>query len=222
MARVLALAGWGQPYDALAGIVPEATHFDYADYETAADAVSAIAAQAKTHEVVVGWSLGGQLAVRVLAGGKLGVKKLVLIAVPYQFVESPALKLGMPRDAFEKFCRDYEKNPARTLNKAWELAVMGDDHEDAIRQRIAHADKAKVLAKDWLKWLHQLDEFTCETLRFDDFPPTLLVYGENDMVVAPEQSRHFARVIPQAKLVVWKGCGHAPHWHDQARLKQHV
>jgi pimeloyl-[acyl-carrier protein] methyl ester esterase len=218
--RTLCLSGWGQPHDALASIASEATHFAYAHHDTVHHALVAIANAAQTHEVIIGWSLGGQLAVRAIAAGMMRPSRLVLIAVPFQFVETPQYRLGMKRDAYEKFRGNYISNPMRTLDKAWELITKDDERADDIRDHLNRHDKEKVLAADWLHWLDMLDGFSCQDLHFGDFPPTLLVHGAHDVVVEARQAKRFAEALPQAKLAVWKDCGHAPHWHDTEKLKQ--
>jgi pimeloyl-[acyl-carrier protein] methyl ester esterase len=218
--RSVTLTGWGQPHDALSVIAPGATHIDYTRHDTVEAALEAIADQGKHAELVIGWSLGGQLAVRAIAAGMLMPRKLVLIGAPFQFVKSPQLALGMPRDAYEKFCENYAKNPERTLDKAWELVVKDDRREAQIRLHLEAHDKSQMLASDWLKWLTLLDGFSCEHLPFAHFPPTLLVHGEKDVVVDAKQAEFFAKAIRASRIDLWADCGHAPHWHDSDRLRQ--
>jgi pimeloyl-ACP methyl ester carboxylesterase len=161
----------------------------------------------------VGWSLGGQLAVRAIAAGMLQPKALVLIAAPFQFVASQE-PLGMKRDLYEKFRDNYARNPARTLDKAWELVVKDDARHEHVRSHIARQDKQAVMQRNWLYWLNALDGFSCDTLDMQAFPHTLLVYGQKDSVVAHEQHTHFAQRLPHADIISLPECGHAPHWHD--------
>jgi pimeloyl-[acyl-carrier protein] methyl ester esterase len=214
----LCLSGWGQPHDALAVIAPDATHIDYA-HHAVEQALEAIAA-AGHHDRVIGWSLGGQLAVRAISHGIIKPKQLVLIAVPFQFVKNEALPLGMPRDTYDQFKQNYSTNPKRTLNKAWELISYGDVRDKYVREQLAKHDKNKVLQADWWRWLHDLEKFSCEGLTFDAFPPTLLIHGDKDAVVWTEQSERFAGLIDRSTLEIWPGCGHAPHWHDTDKLKK--
>ena len=97
--KTLALSGWGQPYDALKELLPDAKHMDYARYDTPEAALSAMADTAMGYKRIVGWSLGGQLAVRAIAAGLVMPEKLVLIATPFQFVEMGKHSLGMRRDS---------------------------------------------------------------------------------------------------------------------------
>lgn len=220
--KILALSGWGQPHDALADIVPDATHFDYADYKSIDDALAGIAQEAEKHDAVIGWSLGGQLAVRAIAGGLMNPKKLVLIGVPFQFVRTADVKIGMPRDQFDKFRYNYDKNAEKTLKKAWELIVLGDKDQEYIKNRLEKYDKATVMEKNWLHWLNMLDGFSCNGLDFSNFPPSLLLHGMQDAVVNHSQSLEFSKIIPQTKFISFPDAGHAPHWHDTESVKLHI
>ena len=40
--------------------------------------------------------------------------------------------------------------------------------------------------------------------------PTLVVWGDDDIVIAPSAERHLARYIPGARWVVLEDCGHMP------------
>ncbi len=220
--KTLTLSGWGQPHDALSVVAPDATHFDYSGYKSVDEALSAIAEAVKQHDAVIGWSLGGQLAVRAIAAGLMQPKKLVLIAAPFQFVHNDVAKIGMPRDKFQKFRANYDRNPARTLDKAWELVVMGDGNESNIRAQMAKYSPQESLKKDWLLWLDMLDGFSSKELDFSTFPDSLLLHGEKDAVVDHTQSHEFTKIIPQTKHIAFPDAGHAPHWHDSDAVKQHI
>jgi len=220
--RIATLSGWGQPHDALAAIAPEATHIDYAHHKSVDDALAAIAAHAKNHDIIIGWSLGGQLAVRAIAAGMFKPKQLVLIATPYQFVTTPENPLGMKRDLYDKFCSNVARHPERALHKAWGLIHKGDSRAGEVRAHLDKQDRRKTLEKDWLHWLDMLDGFSFNENNLAGFPPTLLIHGDRDVVVGHEQSRLFSDAIPYAKLMIIKGAGHAPHWHDAQGVKEMI
>jgi pimeloyl-[acyl-carrier protein] methyl ester esterase len=219
MTRTLALCGWGQPHHALSNVLPHATALDYAHHSSVQAALAQIAQAAPEHRVAVGWSLGGQLLVRALAAGLVKFDALVLIAVPYQFVQTPHAPVGMKRDLFDKFRDNYAKNPLRTLHKAWELIALGDSQAEQVRGHMSSHSKDAMLEKQWLHWLDMLDGFSCATLNYDGFPPTLLIHGEQDAVVSHEQQQCFARHIPSARIVSLPGAGHAPHWHNEVEIR---
>ncbi|MDX2073754.1 MAG: alpha/beta hydrolase [Alphaproteobacteria bacterium] len=209
----ITLSGWGQPHDALAHLAPGSMAVDYAHAANAAEAIRMIASAQP--ERVIGWSLGGQLAVRAVAEGAVRPAQLVLIATPYQFVDSSTVG----RETFEKFSANYRANPQRTLHKAWELIHYEDAKSVCIADQLAMFDKEAVLRKDWLRWLHLLEGFSCDALDFSAFPRTLLVHGTLDKVVGAAQSIRMAQRLPHARVEQWEHCGHAPHLHDAERLK---
>ncbi|NBX02915.1 MAG: alpha/beta fold hydrolase [Alphaproteobacteria bacterium] len=217
--KIMALSGWGQPYDALRSIVPDATHVDYGHFSDVGEALAHIAEAGKTHDVAIGWSLGGQLLVRAIAAGMIHPRALVLISAPFQFVQTPEKPIGMKRDLYEKFRENYAKNPVRTLHKAWELVTLGDANAEPIRELMAGHDKDPVMQRNWLYWLHALDGFSVDELHLADFPPTLLVHGKNDAVVEHAQQAHFARKIPHGRVLTLEEAGHAPHWHDGEKIR---
>ena len=217
--KILTLSGWGQPYDALADLLPEATHMEYAHHEAIDQALDSIADTGQGYDVIIGWSLGGQLAARAIAAGKIKPKKLVLLATPFQFVEIGKNGIGMKRDTFEIFYHNFMKNPARTLNKAWDLVHYMDTQAKFIKDQLSTFSKDAVLTRNWLNWLALINGYSCKELDFQSFPPTLIVHGTRDAVVGVEQAECFVKHIASARLEIWQDCGHAPHWHDRNRLR---
>ena len=220
--KILTLSGWGQPHNALSVIAPNATYFDYSHFETVENALFSLAEKAKKHDVVIGWSLGGQLAVRAISAGLILPSKLVLIGVPFQFVKNTDLEIGMPVEQFQKFRDNYAKNSARTLAKAWELVAVGDKNIDKIKTHLQNYNQAEMLKKNWLHWLDMLDGFSCKDLDFSKFPPSLLLHGENDAVVLHDQCFEFSKKIQHAKQISIANAGHAPHWHDNQLIIKHI
>jgi len=220
--KIITLSGWGQPHDALSAIFPDATHFDYTGYQTIESALEAIANVAQDYDAVIGWSLGGQLATRSIVKEFIKPRKLVLIAVPFQFVQTEESKIGMPRDKFTRFRDNYEKNPARTLAKAWELTIMNDMKHDIVRTQLERNSQQIELKKNWLHWLDMLDGFSFKNIDLSRLPSPLLIHGTNDAVVDFSQSHEFIRSIPQVKHIVVEGAGHAPHLHDASLIQNHI
>ena len=222
MPRIITLSGWGQPHDALATVAPNALHIDYARHHSAQAALLDIANHEVHPDIVIGWSLGGQLAVRAIAAGLLHPRKLVLISTPFQFVKNETLPVGMPADLFAKFRDNYARNPELTLTKAWSLIHKDDSNADTVREHLAAHDKKTILKHDWLRWLDLLESFSCSDLHLADFPPTTIIHGDGDLVVYPQQQSYFANAIPHAKSITLTGCGHAPHWHNSEFIKQAI
>lgn len=216
--KTVTVSGWGQPYDSLRVIAPEAHHIDYVHLNSLDAALEKIAKEAAGADIAIGWSLGGKLLSHAISRGMIAPKRLILLGVPFQFVQSERLMLGLPRDTYEIFCANYLSNPRRTLRKGWDLIAYKDVNEVQVQEALAQYDIKMEMDRGWGKWLDILSDFTCHALEFEHFPPTLIVHGNRDEVVWPEQARHFEKQLPKSQLEIWDGCAHAPHWHNPQAL----
>ena len=71
--QILCLSGWGQKFDSLEVIFKESnfdpffvSSFDYSATKSGEDFFDAISSQNLNPEILIGWSLGGQLAIRLI------------------------------------------------------------------------------------------------------------------------------------------------------------
>lgn len=219
--RIVTLSGWGQPPCALSAAFPEAVPVDYAACDSLDSALARIAGAIEGAALVVGWSMGGQMALRALERGIAPPRRLALIATPLCFVRADAGGLGMPRDTFQQFRANLLRDPARTMRKSRALIAHGDERADTVGGYSA-AGGEKLAAHDWPRWLDALVDFSPAASALASLPPTLLIHGENDAVVEAAQSAAWKEMIPGAALKLLPGCGHAPHWHDPERVREWV
>lgn len=218
MSSVITISGWGQPYDALKTIVPaDAIHIDYSHAPSIADFYRII----KNHnpDVIVGWSLGGQLALRAISDGVISPKSLVLLATPYQFVASKEIKCAMNVDNFNAFYNSFESDPVRTLKRFLTLISLNDSNaHDILMYLRHHTDTAH--ASRWLYWLSELESFSCNTIDFSYIPKTLAFHGDDDTVVDIAQTGLFMPLISNYTLETFQKCGHAPHLHNEGKVRE--
>ncbi len=204
---IIALSGWGQPPDALREVAPNAQFVDYARAGTVERALDTLAGYAP--RCVIGWSLGGQMAARAIVKGIWKPELLVLIAAPFKLTHNLTLA---------KFRDNFRRDPERALKKGYALIAHEDTNAAHIQKYLEDAKK-RLPAHDWLYWLEALATHGFEPGEMKHFPRTILLHGDRDAVVGLEQSQAFAKALPQAELHVFEGCGHAPHWHDEARVR---
>ncbi len=207
-------SGWGQPTDGLHGLFPEARHIAYSEHtpETWRDALPP-----ETPDLILGWSLGGQMAVRAVLEMGVLPRALVLLGAPWRFVAAPEWPHGMGRATYELFRQNYATQPERTARRFAHLIAQGDAHAIRIaNEQEAHfpvmADKTR-----WLPWLDALGAWAPEAV--DALPPTLIVHGMRDGIVSAVQATQWEKNVMQSELHLWEECGHAPHLHDAERLR---
>jgi pimeloyl-ACP methyl ester carboxylesterase len=213
---ILCLTGWQQPADALEAIAPGAQHFDYASYT---DVEAMLRDLPKTPDLAIGWSLGGQLLVRAIAGGHVKPKALMLLAAPFQFIADEGFPRSMPAATFQEFRTGYRASPEETLRQFHTLLALGDTKAKPITTALNATRQAW---KHGLFWLDVLAAFSCEQVDFNAFPPTTVIHGLKDKVADPANAEAFSKRISHARLLPWDNCAHAPHMHDAEALREIV
>lgn len=176
----------------------------------------------KSH--LLGWSLGGLVAMRIAHRYPQRVNKLVLVGSTPRFINTAEdavqpWQFGMQASVFEKFARQVEADYAATLLKFLTLQCMGaDDARSTIKQlRVAIAARPEPSSLTLQAALDVLLNNDLRPLLASLTLPVLLIHGDRD-TLAPVQAAHWlAQHLAHAQLRVIAGAGHAPFLsHQQA------
>jgi pimeloyl-ACP methyl ester carboxylesterase len=200
---IITLTGWGQSLAAFAPIAPHATASDYMQYGSLDEWLMPLAAPC---DILIGWSLGGQLALR--AAPLLKPRLLVLIATPFALAGS----------AFDAFTHEFTANPERTLRRFTLRMAQGDR---CGKQVIGHATPYHNTTH-LAYWLKLLQETDAAHIDMSGVPPTLIFHGENDVIVPFAQAEQLAKHIPGSQLIAFEQCGHAPHYHNPSVMNTRI
>jgi len=106
---------------------------------------------------VLGWSLGGQVAIR-LAHNNSHVERLVLLATNAKFVRDHDWQHGMDLELLTQFVEKYQAQPSKTMRRFASLQALGCEQSKMLAaQMVAQMapESSKLLG---LKLLHTLDE----------------------------------------------------------------
>lgn len=218
---ILTFSGWSRPADALRPLAPSADTFDY--FDAGRPDIRAIAAQLprRDYDLVIGWSLGGVLARRLLQTGHLRARAFVSLSAPLQFVRDTRVRDAMPPETFERFYTNYRDDPARTAARFHGLLVKNDRHHRRILGELTHHPRVQE-ADAWLRWMDFLATYSALDHRYDALPPSLLIHGAGDAIVPVAQAYHLSEHLGAAALHVLPHCGHAPHHHDPDGLRRRI
>lgn len=212
--NTLTFSGWGQAPDALANIAPNATHIKYRDYPDTSSLFTSIKGTAC--DLLIGWSLGGQLALRAVDSGVLKPKLLVLLATPFQFLSSKSFKSGMDGDTFHAFETSFHNNPEATLEQFALLIAKNDSNAKRIITYLKSQPKQN--PDKWSHWLEELRTFSCSKLSFNNMPKTIAIHGRDDTIVDVAQAGILHPLIADYTCHIFEKCGHAPHLHDEKQV----
>lgn len=217
MKNIITFSGWGQDYDALENIAPGANHINYSEFDNIESLFAAL--RDTPCDMLIGWSLGGQLALRAIDADILKPKRLVLISTPFQFISGHGLYCGINMDSFIEFENDFTHDPVKTLKQFATLIAKGDKDAKNIARILRNTDNED--AAKWLYWLDQLRSFSCKRMNYDKVPPTLAIIGSNDRIIQSSQIDLFRPLIRSGyKAAILEKCGHAPHLHDEDKVRE--
>lgn len=219
MHNILTLSGWGQLSTSIAHTFPQLPHtsirtFDYSQYPHIDIALKQL--NSYSCDILIGWSLGGQIALRAVAQKIITPKALILLAPPFQFLKSQDIQDGTSSETLNATIHHYQKDPQEMLTAFASLMCLGDSKIKTLLPLLKH--QIHPLCPNWLYWLEELAYFSCHSLTFSSIPASYIIHGTNDRVIPFSQTNYFSKYLPNAKIYSLKNCGHTPHLHDPQLL----
>lgn len=161
---------------------------------------------------VLGWSLGGLLALAWARAHPRRVRRLVLVGTTPKFVASEDWPHAMAPETLRRFADELRVAPRATLQRFVTLQVQGSEEGRAALATLRKALFARA-APDPSVLTDALHELAAADVRAD-VPAirasALVIVGERDTLAPPEASTWLANTLPDARLVVVPGAGHAP------------
>lgn len=162
--------------------------------------------------VWLGWSLGGQFALRAALDHPKAVRGLVMLASSPCFVRAPDWPHGVATELFSDFAAALARDYRGTLDGFLALEALGaaharEDLRELRRQAFARGEPSATALQQGLALLDRLD------LR-DELPrltaPSLWICGRRDRLVPAAAMPAAAALAPGARSVVIDNAGHAP------------
>ena len=176
--------------------------------------------------MLLGWSLGGQVAIDLAAALPSGVERLALVATTPRFLAAPGWRCGTPRPLLSRLIHRLHVEGGRAVRDFLTLQVRGS----------APATASRVLAM-LTEAVHthgaaQLDALVSGLARLRDSDlrralpqlsmPALVIAGQRDRVIRPAASRALAAALPQASYVEIVGAAHAPFLSHPVQFLKHL
>ena len=161
---------------------------------------------------LLGWSLGGQIALDLAAAMPARIDKLVLVATTPRFTAAPDWPYGMKVDAITKMAVQLREDYQKTVRDFLDLQVRGSVEGASVIEQLRKALSVHGQAKP------EALESGLTTLATSDLRPTLphvrtrtlVIAGQNDRITVPGASRVLATALPNARFVEIRRAAHAP------------
>jgi len=163
--------------------------------------------------MLVGWSLGGMLAMDMARRFPERVAGLALIGTTPRFAVADDWPHGCDEATFVTFSEAIASTSVRVLNRFFALMLYGDnlarsEYNQLVRQAVDRQSPASSAGLEaGLELLASLD--LRQSLPAADMP-LLLVHGEQDAIVPVEAGRWLAEHLPGTQVHYLDVCGHAP------------
>jgi len=163
---------------------------------------------------LLGWSLGGQLALDLAAALPAGVERLALIATTPKFLKSATWRCGTPRPLLARLVHRLHSEGERAVSDFLALLARGSAPGTTARVlsklraalRTHGAARPEALTAGLARLRDGDLRKTLPMVRV----PTLVIAGERDRIIRPAASRALAAALPSGRYVEVAGAAHAP------------
>jgi len=161
---------------------------------------------------VIGWSLGGMIAMQLALRHPEKVKRLVLVGSVARFVRDDDWRYAISSEILQDFSTSLKNDLQETLQRFIALQIMGSDESRMILRKLRELMNSNLAPQPaalqgGLKILQDVD------LR-DQLPqlkqPILMIFGKRDTLSRPQTAKQMLPLLPNAKLEIIDGAGHAP------------
>ena len=163
--------------------------------------------------VLVGWSMGAQIALQACAGLSDRLAALVLVSATPCFTASADFPHALSDKEASGMRLKVQRNTRRALDGFYtRLFAEGELESHSRAAEITHL-LSSIESPDTVAVLDSLDALTSADMRpllAAITAPTLIVNGERDRICLPAASHYLKTHIQGAEQKVFPRCGHAP------------
>jgi len=163
---------------------------------------------------LLGWSLGGQLALDLAAALPGEIVRLVLVATTPKFVAGPGWRCGTPWPLLARLTHRLHTEGELAVRDFLALQVRGSAPRTA--ERVLTKLRAAVLTHGaahldaLVSGLARLREGDLRGSLPQLHVPALVISGQRDRIIRPAAVRALAAALPDARYVEIAGAGHVP------------
>ena len=160
--------------------------------------------------ILLGWSLGGLLAINIAT--KIKLSKLILVASTPNFVQNLDWQYGIDVDNFQQFSNTLKQNLSKGLKRFISLQTQDKTQLKALNQSIDQFPASTAALNQGLDILLSTDlinEFKQLNI------PIIAILGDHDTLVPRQISHWYAEMNIKTQVL---NTGHLPFLHKDFKL----
>ncbi|MDX8403711.1 MAG: alpha/beta fold hydrolase [Mariprofundaceae bacterium] len=163
--------------------------------------------------IIVGWSLGGMMAMQLALQYPGKIAGLVLVSTTPLFCRQEGWESGCNDELFDAFESGVQNNAAKTMSRFFAMMLYGDQISRSEYNQIAKegvdrsAPPSATALKTGLDYLAKTD---LRKELSNIHQPTLIMHGTDDAIIPTTAGQSLADSIPNSKWQALEQCGHAP------------
>lgn len=198
------LPGHGQrPWGPRLGPARAATLQDFADV---------LCGELPPRCVLLGWSLGAQVAMQLASQQPKRIEKLVLVSATPRFLNAPDWPLGRDTASLAAIRDAARKDPVQMQRDFLDLQLRGSPLSDERRAALTAAllEQGTASPGGLMAGLDVLEHSDLRSTVLSIAAPTLLIAGRRDRITPSGASEWLAQQLPRARNVELPRAAHAP------------
>jgi len=168
---------------------------------------------------IIGWSLGGQIAMKYYLKFPKSVSYLVCLSSTPCFIKKPGWEFGVSINFFSRFKKELLNNWQKTLRKFFLLQIKEDDEKESILKKLENSFMGdQPPKKEGLeRALEILEEIDIRNDIKNINIPTLIISGKKDTISNYKASMWMHSQIKGSKIFIFDSAGHIPFINYQRK-----
>jgi len=170
--------------------------------------------------VLIGWSLGGMIAVQLAARYPQKISRVITLAANAKFVASRDYETAMPLAVNRQFNKSFATDPVATLKLFSGLLAQGDAQERILLKQVRAFAIPGSINPNWLQSLELLARIDNREAFASLVQPGLHLLAEKDVLVPASAAQSLTALNTNQQVILISGAAHALHWSQPEAIEK--